>query len=118
MFKDHLKRKDGGFDHQVAKVPENAVGEERPLLGRPDAIAHETCNDEDREESCRRVEDPSGNGEIIIEIEAGGVWIEEEGDIVEDNTELGKEPFGESEVPNLVAFDDVIEIAFPPDEEN
>ncbi len=54
----------------------------------------------------------------MIQIETGGMGIEEKGDIVEDDPELGEEPFGESEVPDLVAFDDDIEIAFPPDEEN
>jgi hypothetical protein len=115
MFKDHLERNDGGFYHKVAKVPENAVGEERPLLGCPETITNETCNDEDGEKSSGRIEDSFGKREIIIQIETGGMRIEEKGDVVKHDPELGEEPFGESEVPNLVAFDDDIEVAFSPE---
>jgi hypothetical protein len=44
--------------------------------------------------------------------------IEKEGEIVEDDPELGKETFGESEVPEFVAFNDDIQIVFSPNEKN
>jgi hypothetical protein len=45
MFIDQLERKDGGFDHQVAKIPEDEEREKRSLLRPPEAISDKAGND-------------------------------------------------------------------------
>ncbi len=39
MLKDDIEGKDGGFNDEIAKIPENEEGEQGPLFSYPKATA-------------------------------------------------------------------------------
>jgi hypothetical protein len=114
VFINHLQRKDRRFDHQVPKIPEDKIREQRSLSGRPEAIADQSNNGQNREQGHGWIEDPVGDRKIVIQVQTGRMGIDQKSDIIEDHPKLGEDPLGQGKVPSLVAFGDDIEITHPP----
>jgi hypothetical protein len=115
MFKDHFEWKDRRFNGEISKIPQNAKGQDGSLLCRPDGISDEPCNDQNRNQGGWRIEDPSGNGKIVIQIETGWMRIEKKSEIIKDNPKLGKHPLSQGEISNPISLLNGNEISLSPE---
>jgi hypothetical protein len=88
VLKDHVNGYDR-FDQKVSVKPENGVRQKGVLLHPPEGQTQKSQDKEKGREGGWRMEERSGEREIMVDVEPGRMRIDEEAEIEDEDPALG-----------------------------